>query len=126
MLLPLEMLIWEDADGVVNLSVPEIDHEAEKLGLDPAHPSVEIIEGAFTAVRHEAESALTKEEKDRGVRVSALRAYIRVVSLKSDRPAEETLDMLKKAFQVAVCVGSRPSISSTIFCTVAVTMDSIM
>lgn len=47
LLLPLEMLIWEDADGVVYLSVPEIDHEAKKLGLDHAHPSVEIIEDAL-------------------------------------------------------------------------------
>ncbi len=44
---------------------------------------------------------LAKDHKDKGVRTSALRAYIRVVSLKEDRPAEETLDMLKKAFQVA-------------------------
>ena len=44
---------------------------------------------------------LAKDDKDKGVRTAALRAYIRVVSLKSDRPEEETLDMLKKAFQVA-------------------------
>jgi uncharacterized protein (DUF302 family) len=47
LLLPLEMLIWQDVDGAVYLSVPEIDHEAGKLGLDPAHPSVERIEGAL-------------------------------------------------------------------------------
>ncbi len=44
---------------------------------------------------------LAKEDKDKGVRISALRAYIRVVSLKSDRPTEKSLDMLQKAFEVA-------------------------
>ncbi len=44
---------------------------------------------------------LARDEKDRGVRVRALRAYIRVVSLKSKRPAAETLAMLKKSFAMA-------------------------
>ena len=44
---------------------------------------------------------LVKEEKDRGVRTAALRGYIRVVSLKSDRPDDKTLQMLKWAFEAA-------------------------
>ena len=46
-------------------------------------------------------AALAKEDQDRGVRVSALRAYIRVVSLDSDRPDKRTLEMLQWAFGVA-------------------------
>ena len=46
-------------------------------------------------------AALAKDDKGRGVRVSALRAYIRVVSLESDRPAAKTLEMLQWAFGVA-------------------------
>ena len=46
-------------------------------------------------------AGLAKEYQDRGVRVSALRAYIRVVSLQSDRPAAKTLEMLQRAFEVA-------------------------
>ncbi len=46
-------------------------------------------------------AALVKEERDRGARLSALRAYIRVVSLGSDRADAKTLDMLQWAFDVA-------------------------
>jgi len=44
---------------------------------------------------------LVKGEKDQGARISALRAYIRVVSLASDRPDKKTLQMLQWAFEVA-------------------------
>ncbi len=41
------------------------------------------------------------ESDNRAHRRMALRAYIRVVSLKSDRPEAETLAMLQNAFQLA-------------------------
>jgi HEAT repeat protein len=41
------------------------------------------------------------DSDNRGHRRMALRAYIRVVSLKSDRPEAETLAMLQNAFQLA-------------------------
>ena len=41
---------------------------------------------------------LVKGEKDQGVRVEALRAYIRVASVFDDRPGKETLQMLQWAF----------------------------
>ena len=44
---------------------------------------------------------LVKGETDQGVRLSALRAYIRVVSLACNRPDKETLQMLQWAFGVA-------------------------
>lgn len=44
---------------------------------------------------------LVKEDQDPGVCISALRAYIRVVSLPSDRPDQKTLQMLQWAFGVA-------------------------
>lgn len=44
---------------------------------------------------------LATDSKDRAHRLWALRAYIRVVSLKSDRPEAETLAMLQNAFQLA-------------------------
>lgn len=46
-------------------------------------------------------AGLVKEQTDQGVRVSALRAYIRVASLESGRSDEETLQMLQWAFGVA-------------------------
>jgi HEAT repeat protein len=46
-------------------------------------------------------AALAKDGDDRGMRVSSLRAYIRVVSLESDRPAAETREMLQWAFEKA-------------------------
>lgn len=44
---------------------------------------------------------LASESENRAHRIWALRAYIRVVSLKSDRPDAETLAMLQKAFNLA-------------------------
>lgn len=44
---------------------------------------------------------LAKTAQDRAYRTRALRAYIRVVSLKSDRPEAETLALLQNAFQLA-------------------------
>ena len=44
---------------------------------------------------------LVKEDEDQGVRISSLRAYIRVVSLDSDRTDAKTLQMLQWAFSVA-------------------------
>ena len=46
-------------------------------------------------------AGLAKGEKDQAVRISALRAYIRVVSLDSDRSDAKTLQMLQWAFGVA-------------------------
>jgi uncharacterized protein (DUF302 family) len=54
LMLPLEMLIWEDADGAVYISTPEIDHEAEKHGLDHDHPAVKPIAGALAKMRDAA------------------------------------------------------------------------
>jgi HEAT repeat protein len=44
---------------------------------------------------------LAKTSENRSYRLWALRAYIRVVSLKSERPEAETLAMLQNAFQLA-------------------------
>ena len=44
---------------------------------------------------------LAKQDQDLGVQISALRAYIRVVSLKGDRTPTETLAMLKGAYGMA-------------------------
>jgi hypothetical protein len=44
---------------------------------------------------------LAKGEQEQGVRIAALRAYIRVVSLASDRPDAKTLQMLQWAFAAA-------------------------
>ena len=44
---------------------------------------------------------LASQDKDPQVRTIALRAYIRVVSLKSERPAAATLAMLQKAYALA-------------------------
>lgn len=44
---------------------------------------------------------LAESEKESAVRVRALRAYIRVVSIKSERPTADTLAMLQKAYGMA-------------------------
>ena len=48
--LPLEMLIWQAEDGAVFITTPDMAQEAEALGLDPAHPSLERIRGALAAM----------------------------------------------------------------------------
>ena len=45
--------------------------------------------------------AIAKTSDNRGHRLSALRAYVRVVTLPSDRPSGETLGMLKTAMKLA-------------------------
>ena len=47
------------------------------------------------------------DSDDRAHRRMALRAYIRVVSLKSERPEAETLAMLKNAFKLAAGVDEK-------------------
>ncbi len=46
-------------------------------------------------------AALASSSDDRAARVSSLRAYIRVISLESDRPEAKTREMLQAAFKLA-------------------------
>jgi len=46
-------------------------------------------------------AALARNDANPGAAVAALRAYIRVVTLKSDRPESDTLAMLQKAYGMA-------------------------
>ena len=83
-----------------------------ETGLDDKEPSVR--EAAVRALCNwpnadvaERLLALATDSDDRGHRRMALRAYIRVVSLKSDRPESETLAMLQNAFKLATTVDEK-------------------
>ena len=77
-----------------------------EAGLEDAEPTVR--ESAIRALCNwpsadVAEQLLTlaTDSDNRAYRRMALRAYIRVVSLKSDRPQSDTLAMLQNAFNLA-------------------------